>query len=120
MDKFIIKRKHDTEQNINDGASTSGSSSNDVVANTCHTEDKIIRSKIRKINRQYSDEYLSLGFTWTGEEECPIPQCLVCGEKLSNSAMAPAKLKRHFTTKHANLASKTKDYFKRLLDIQIK
>lgn len=120
MDKFIIKRKHDTEQNINDGASTSGSSSNDVVANTCHTEDKIIRSKIRKINRQYSDEYLSLGFTWTGEEECPIPQCLVCGEKLSNSAMAPAKLKRHFTTKHANLASKTKDYFKRLLDIQVK
>lgn len=29
--------------------------------------------------------------------------------------MVPAKLKRHFTTKHENLTSKGKDYFDRLL-----
>ena len=28
--------------------------------------------------------------------------------------MAPAKLKRHFSTKHTDLASKTMEYFKRL------
>lgn len=30
------------------------------------------------------------------------------------------KLNRHFTTKHADLASKSKDYFKRLLSMQNK
>lgn len=34
--------------------------------------------------------------------------------------MVPIKLKRHFTTKHDNLASKTKDYFQRLLNMQAK
>ena len=34
--------------------------------------------------------------------------------------MVPTKLKRHFSTNHANLATKTKDYFKRLLDTQAK
>ena len=78
------------------------------------------RIKRRKINRQYSEEYLSFGFTYICEEEYHIPQCIVCGEKLSNSAMVPTKLKRHFSTNHANLATKTKDYFKRLLDTQAK
>ena len=32
--------------------------------------------------------------------------------------MYPDKLNRHFTTKHADLASKSKDYFKRLLSMQ--
>lgn len=62
MDKFIIKRKHDIEQNIKNGAGTNKRGSNDVAENTSHTEDKIIPNKTRKINRQYSDEYLSWGF----------------------------------------------------------
>lgn len=47
MDKFIIKQKH-IEQNINDGASTSKTGSNDVPENTTYIEDKIIPSKIKK------------------------------------------------------------------------
>ncbi|CAI6358045.1 unnamed protein product [Macrosiphum euphorbiae] len=33
--------------------------------------------------------------------------------------MAPAKLKRHFSSKHANLQSKEKNYFERLLNNQM-
>jgi hypothetical protein len=42
---------------------------------------------------------------------------VVCGEKLSNSAIASAKLKRHFSSKHAILQSREKNYFERLLNI---
>lgn len=114
MDKFL-KRKCNSEKNINNGPSTSRSS-----INSGNTEDVSTCNKIRKTYRQYSDEYISLGFTWTGEKECPIPKCVVCGVELSNSAMFPAKLNRHLTTTHANLVSKNKDYFKRLLGMQDK
>jgi hypothetical protein len=38
--------------------------------------------------------------------------------KLTNTAMAPAKLNRHFTTNDGHLSNKTIDYFKRLSDSQ--
>ncbi len=73
-----------------------------------------------KKNRLYSDIYLAIGFTWTGEQDCQLPLCIVCGKKLSNTAMALAKLKRHFTTNHSHLSNKTVDYFRRLMDSQQK
>jgi len=74
----------------------------------------------RKTKRQYMDEYMNYGFTWTGDKDCPTPLCCVCGLRLANSAMAPAKLKRHFTTRHESLSSKGKIYFERLLNMQNK
>lgn len=58
---------------------------------------------------------MNYGFTWTGDKDCPTSLCCVCGFKLANSAIVPAKLKRHFTIKHENLTSKDRNYFDRLL-----
>jgi hypothetical protein len=75
----------------------------------------------------YNESYISVGFTRTGDSNCPIPLCLVFGKRLTNGAMAPAKLRQHLSTKYVNLtinciymASKSADYFKRLLESQNK
>src|SRR4029434_7534936 len=57
---------------------------------------------------QYSD--LSFGFSFTGVPAAASPLCVVCGEKLANSAMVPSKLKRHLQTKHAALEDKDLNY----------
>ncbi|CAI6351159.1 unnamed protein product [Macrosiphum euphorbiae] len=93
MDKFL-KRKHDSGT---DNASTNTINVNDDTFND--------ENKIKKVNRQYCNDYLNFGFTYVDENDCQISLCAVCGEKLSNSAMAPAKLKRYFSSKHANLHS---------------
>ncbi|XP_069051373.1 LOW QUALITY PROTEIN: zinc finger BED domain-containing protein 5-like [Lepisosteus oculatus] len=72
-------------------------------------------SKCRKMaTRRYDPNYLNFGFTYTGTEEEPRPQCVVCYEILSNESMKPAHLSP-FTTKHALLKDKPVDFFQRKL-----
>ena len=59
---------------------------------------------------------MNFGFIWCGDEEQPLPECLICDTKLSNEAMVPSKLSRHFSKKHGNLSDKPASYFKRLLE----
>ncbi|KAL2103117.1 hypothetical protein ACEWY4_002285 [Coilia grayii] len=65
--------------------------------------------------RQYNDKYIVYGFTSTTSSELPQPQCFFCGEMLSNSAMKPAHLQRHQSTKHPSKVGRTQEYFKRKL-----
>ena len=56
-----------------------------------------------------------MGFSWVGNNTCPILICIVCDERLSNESIVPNKLERHFKSKHPSLPTKTVDYFERLL-----
>lgn len=62
--------------------------------------------------RKYNSDYLEIGFTFTGPEQQPKPQCVICYESLSNECMKPAKLRRHLETKHPEHSSKSLDFFK--------
>ena len=53
---------------------------------------------------------------WTGNASCLTPLCTVCGKRLSNASMTPAKLRRHFPTNDSHIENKSADYSKRLLE----
>jgi hypothetical protein len=75
----------------------------------------ITKSKADKVrHRKHKDDYINFGFSLTGEEDNPKPQCLVCGVILSNQSMDPNKLKRHLELNHDHVARKSADYFRRL------
>lgn len=73
-----------------------------------------------KVICKYADNYLSFGFFWTGSEKEPLPLCVVCGEKLSNSSMIPSKLNRQLISNHYHLESKDQNYFKEMMTSQSK
>ena len=74
------------------------------------------KKRRRDFVRQYDKNYLKLGFTIAPRsEKLPLPMCLVCAKVLSNDAMKPSKLTRHFHSQHSNLVGKPLAYFTRLL-----
>ncbi|XP_072384381.1 zinc finger BED domain-containing protein 5-like [Diabrotica undecimpunctata] len=72
---------------------------------------KISTAKIRK----YNSDYLEMGFTFTGPEQQPKPQDVICDESLSNECMKPAILRRHLEKKYPEYKSKSFDFFKNKL-----
>jgi hypothetical protein len=66
--------------------------------------------------RKYSEEYLSYGFSFVTIDNVPRPECVVCGEVLSNGSMKPSLLNRHLQTKHSDFKNKNVTFFKRLLE----
>lgn len=67
----------------------------------------------KKKNRLYSDEYLKYGFTIISNK----PQCVICGEVLSNESMKPSKLLRHLNSKHPDKKDKPVEFFERKLNV---
>ncbi|GFS91705.1 hypothetical protein NPIL_498581 [Nephila pilipes] len=47
-----------------------------------------VKKKVRKTPK-YDKEYLKLGFSWTGDENEPIPLCVICFENLTNLSKKP-------------------------------
>lgn len=66
--------------------------------------------------RKYDESYLSFGFTYFGNRDAPHAQCVLCKKILSNSSLAPSKLRRHLETKHAAYKDKDISFFKQHLD----
>lgn len=88
----FLKRKRDNEV---DCASTST-----AVSDKESPKDPKCR---KAANRKYSNDYIKYGFSFIEDTGIQLPQCVICAEVLSNEAMKPAKLMRHFESKHKEL-----------------
>ena len=64
--------------------------------------------------RKYSEEYIKFGFTILTVHGVEKPQCVICNTVLSNEALKPSKLKRHFDTTHSEHRHKDVAFFERL------
>jgi hypothetical protein len=119
MDKFFAKKPRlELENNFDDDDEMHDTPSTSTSTTSTKPPNGPTSKKCTKVRRQYNDSYLSSGFTWSGDKDCPLPECIVCGEKLANEAMVPSKLKRHFLSKHQQLQGKSKEYFERLINQQ--
>jgi hypothetical protein len=78
---------------------------------------KILRKKcvfVEKLEK-YSEDYIKIGFFWTGDEECPNPLCVLYLQIMTNESMKPAKLFRHLETKRKDAIGKPIEFFQRKL-----
>lgn len=98
MDKFL-RRKDSSSRTDDEEPSTS-----------------VTKNLKKVVKRKYDEDYIKYGFSWCGDETAPRPQCIICGDQLSNESMVPSKLKRHLYSSHPSCANKDKQYFKRCLE----
>ncbi len=93
---------------------TSGAAVQPVASTSCSSSKLDNNNKTAEASkkRKYDENYLSFGFTWTGNEKEPNGLCVECGTVLSNGSLFPVKLKRHLETKHSQLKNKNINYFR--------
>lgn len=105
--QFLKRKPVNDDESCKAGPSTvEGVSSEKLVANG---------KKCRKAaNRKYNSDYIKYGFTYIVKDaDVQLPQCVICAEILSNGAMKPAKLLRHFESKHEDYVGRSIDFFRR-------
>ncbi|GFT57355.1 SCAN domain-containing protein 3 [Nephila pilipes] len=91
MDKFLC-RKDSSSRTDDEELSTS------------------VTKNLKKVVKR-NEDYTKYGFSWCGDETAPRPQCIICGDQLSNESMVPSKLKRHLYSSHPSCANKDQQYF---------
>lgn len=72
-------------------------------------------SESKKKCRQYSVDYLKLGFIPSLSDK-QLPMCLLCNKVLGNDAMKPSKLQDHLRRCHPDKTDKDLKYFQTLKD----
>ena len=66
--------------------------------------------------RKYETSYIKYGFSSKIQNGIEKPMCIVCGETLANSSMAPSKMQRHLETNHKEYKSKEEGFFRAKLN----
>lgn len=107
MDMFLKRKNTNAEQDRN--SNSSESDNGDINESEASSSKRVRTSYIRK----YDSSYIRFGFIATDDGAVPKPQCVICGDVLSNDAMKPSKLVRHLNTKHKDISSKPKEFFER-------
>ena len=111
-----FNRKEEEDRPTTSNVSHGGKRSRDGDMDCADTSKK----RRRNFVGQDDKKCLELGFTIAlSSEKLLLPMCLVCAKVLSNDAMKPSKLIRHFHSQHSNLVGKPLAYFKRLLRKQL-
>jgi len=105
MDKCLKRRKLNDDNRDNDNVS-------DKINEPKPGTNKYV------VHRIYNDDFLNFGFTM--ENDKVVPECVICGCKLSNSALVPSKLQSHLVTNHPSLSTKDKSYFQKFLSSKSK
>ena len=107
MEKFLKRLHLNTEHH---GVSICSESEDSDANKTKVLTAKKIRTSC---TRNYDASYIQFGFVDIDDQGVLKPQCVVCGEVLSNDAMKPSKLKRHLNSKHKDICAKPKEFFER-------
>ena len=94
MDKWLKRKK------LNDDNSDNDSVSDQVNEPTPGTSKDTSCSTKYVAHRIYNDDFLKFGFTSTMENDKVVPECVICGCKLSNSAIVLSKLQHHLVINH--------------------
>lgn len=68
--------------------------------NGSHSEEVKTKRIHTSFTQKYDPSYIEFGFAAIIGGDVLKPQCIICGDVLSNKAMKPSKLKRHLYSKH--------------------
>lgn len=112
MDIFLYKKQMNSEQ----PSSYSSESENETINDVTPTEGSAPKRIRSSFNRKYDTSYIKFGFVAIDADATTKPQCVICGDVLSNESMKPSKLRRHLNSKHSDVKSKPKEFFERKRD----
>jgi hypothetical protein len=104
MDKFLNKRRKIEDESVTECNSIKNENEQFPSVSAV----KAVQRDVQSLGtvRKYQDSYLNFGLAYSGPENLPVLECVVCREQLSNEYTAPSKLKRHLNSKYSLLSRK--------------